>query len=148
MKNLKIDRGILSLIQKVGIKNLIPDKLYLQLKYKRDYGSYISWNNPQRFDEKMQWLKLYYRKPIMVKLVDKYEVKKYVEKKIGAEYIIPTLNIYNTFDEIDFSKLPDQFVLKCTHDSGGNVICKNKKLLDQKIARTKIECSLKKISTI
>lgn len=144
MKNLKIDRGILSLIQKVGIKNLIPDKLYLQLKYKRDYGSYISWNNPQRFDEKMQWLKLYYRKPIMVKLVDKYEVKKYVEKKIGAEYIIPTLNIYNTFDEIDFSKLPDQFVLKCTHDSGGNVICKNKKLLDQKIARTKIECSLKK----
>ena len=144
MKNLKINRGILSLIQKVGIKNLIPDKLYLQLKYKRDYGSYISWNNPQRFDEKMQWLKLYYRKPIMVKLVDKYEVKKYVEKKIGAEYIIPTLNIYNTFDEIDFSKLPDQFVLKCTHDSGGNVICKNKKLLDQKIARTKIECSLKK----
>lgn len=144
MKNLKINRGILSLIQKVGIKNLIPDKLYLQLKYKRDYGSYISWNNPQRFDEKMQWLKLYYRKPIMVKLVDKYEVKKYVEKKIGAEYIIPTLNIYNTFDEIDFSKLPDQFVLKCTHDSGGNVICKNKKLLDQKIARTKIEGSLKK----
>ena len=80
----------------------------------------------------------------MVKLVDKYEVKKYVEEKIGGEYVIPTINVYNTFDEIDFSALPTKFVLKCTHDSGGNVICKDKDLLDKNAAREKIGNSLRK----
>lgn len=76
-------------------------------------------------------------------MVDKYEAKQYVADKIGEEYIIPTLGVWNSFDEIDFESLPDKFVLKCTHDSGGLVICKDKKSLDKDKARTKIEKSLK-----
>lgn len=76
-------------------------------------------------------------------LADKYEVKKYVEKLIGSEYVIKTLGVYDSFDEIDFDKLPDRFVLKCTHDSGGLVICKDKSSLDIENSRRIIESSLK-----
>ena len=75
-------------------------------------------DNPTTFNEKLQWLKLYDRNPEYTKMVDKYEAKKYVSNIIGEEYIIPTLGVYNNFDEIDFAKLPKQFVIKCTHDSG------------------------------
>lgn len=138
------NRLFLNMVQICHIKNLLPDKLYLQMKYRRDYGYCINWKNPRSFTEKMQWLKVYYRKPIMTKLVDKYEVKCYVEKMIGKEYIIPTLGVYNSFDEIDFSSLPESFVLKCTHDSGGLILCKDKDCLDTNSARIKIESSLKK----
>ena len=77
-------------------------------------------------------------------MVDKYEAKKWVTEKIGDEYIIPTLGVWDTFDEIDFAQLPNQFVLKCTHDSGGLVICKDKKTLDKAKAKKKIEASLKR----
>lgn len=138
------NRGILFFLQKTQLKNLLPDKLYLQMKYKRDYGISINWDLPVRFDEKMQWLKLYYRNPIMCKLVDKYEVKSYVAEKIGEKYVVPTLGVYDSFSEIDFSLLPDQFVLKCTHDSGGLVICRDKSQLDMLKAKSKIEKSLKR----
>ena len=138
------NRGILFFLQKTQLKNLLPDKLYLQMKYKRDYGISINWDLPVRFDEKMQWLKLYYRNPIMCKLVDKYEVKSYVAEKIGEKYVVPTLGVYDSFSEIDFSLLPDQFVLKCTHDSGGLVICRDKSQLDMLKAKSKIERSLKR----
>ena len=83
----------------------------------------LNLKTPQTFNEKLQWLKIYDRKPIYTTMVDKYEVKNYVADKIGDEYIIPTLGVWDSFDEIDFDSLPDQFVLKCTHDSGGLVIC-------------------------
>ena len=98
--------------------------------------------NPQTFNEKLQWLKIYDRKPIYTTMVDKYEVKNYVADKIGDEYIIPTLGVWDSFDEIDFDSLPDQFVLKCTHDSGGLVICKDKSKLNKEKAKKKIELSL------
>ena len=92
----------------------------------------------------MQWLKLNDRKSEYTMMVDKLAVKDYVANKIGNEYIIPTLGVWNYFDEIDFDKLPNKFVLKCTHDSGGLVICKDKNTFDKKAAKKKIEKCLKR----
>lgn len=121
----------------------IPDKQYLQIMYRIRMGKMLNLDNPQTFNEKLQWLKLYDRRPEYTTMVDKYEAKKYVADKIGAEYIIPTLGVWDRFDDIDFDKLPNQFVLKCTHDSGGLVICRDKKSLDIQKTRKKIEKSLK-----
>lgn len=98
----------------------------------------LNLDNPLTFNEKLQWLKLYNRRPEYTKYVDKYEVRSYISEKIGEEYLIPLIGIYNTFNDIDFNKLPNQFVLKCTHDSGGIIICRNKSKLDFKAARKKI----------
>ena len=106
-------------------------------------GKKLDLNNVKSFDEKIQWMKLYDRKPIYTTMVDKYAVKQYVANIIGEQYIIPTYGVWDTFDEIDFSKLPDQFVLKCTHDSGGVIICKTKKELDYSSAKRQIEKKLK-----
>lgn len=86
--------------------------------------------------------KLYYRRPDLITLVDKYEVKKYIADKIGEQYVIPTLGVWDKFEDINFNELPNQFVLKCTHDSGGLVVCKDKSKLDLKKAKEKIEKSL------
>ena len=118
-------------------KNIIniSDKQYLVLMGKVRMNKKMNIENPKTFNEKLQWLKLYDRNPEYTKMVDKYEAKKYVSEIIGDEYIIPTLGIYNNFDEIDFEKLPNQFVMKCTHNSGGNIICKDKGHFDYKFAR-------------
>lgn len=129
-------------MMKQFLKRLIPDELFLKLYYKKHIGKRLNLKNPQTFNEKLQWLKLYNRNPEYTKMVDKYEVKKYIAEKIGEEYIIPTLGVWDTFDEIDFEKLPDQFVLKCTHDSGGLVICQDKNKLDKNEAKEKIQKSL------
>lgn len=122
---------------------LLPDENFLKMYYLVMMRRELNLKNPQTFNEKLQWLKLYDRKPEYTTMVDKYAVKKYVADIIGEEYIIPTLGVWDHFDEIDFDKLPNQFVLKCTHDSGGLVICKDKDKLDLKAARQKIEKSLK-----
>ena len=100
-------------------------------------------DNPTTFNEKLQWLKLHDRKPEYTQMVDKYEAKKYVAEKIGEQYIIPTLGVWDKFDEIDFDSLPNQFVLKCTHDSGGLVVCRDKSKLDFDLVKKKISKSLK-----
>jgi len=128
---------------KMFATRVIPNKPYLSYIYKKRFGKSIDWKNPQTFNEKLQWLKLYDRKPEYTQMVDKYEAKKYVAEKIGKEYIIPNLGIWEKFDDIDFDTLPNQFVLKCTHDSGGLVICKDKSKLDIEKARAKINRSLK-----
>lgn len=127
----------------MGFYDRMDDKKYLQKLYKAAFGKELDWDNPQTFNEKLQWLKLYDRKPIYTTMVDKYEVKKYVAEKIGEEYIISTLGVWDNFDDIDFDKLPDQFVLKCTHDSGGLVICKDKRKLDIATAKKKMEKALR-----
>lgn len=99
---------------------------------------------PQGFNEKLQWLKLHDRKPVYTTMVDKYAAKKYVADIIGKKYIIPTLGVWEHFDEIDFDALPEQFVLKCTHDSESVIICRDKKSLDKGAARDKLERLLKK----
>ncbi|MCD8007048.1 MAG: glycosyl transferase [Oscillospiraceae bacterium] len=109
----------------------MPDKMYLSLKFRVMMGKKLNLKNPQTFNEKLQWLKLYDRKPIYTTMVDKYEAKKYVASIIGEEYIIPTLGVWDSPDEIDFDSLPDQFVLKCNHNSGrGMCICTDKSKLD------------------
>lgn len=122
---------------------LWPDKIYLKWYFYLRVGYKLDLNNPKTFNEKLQWLKLNYRKPEMVKMVDKVDAKEYVAKIIGEEYIIPTLGVYDSVDEIDFDKLPNQFVLKCTHDSGGIVICSDKSKLDIEAAKAKLRRGLK-----
>lgn len=120
----------------------LSDRQYAGLMFRANMGYWMDWDSPKTYNEKLQWLKVFYHDPLWTKLVDKYEVKDYVAKAIGTEYIIPTLGVWNSFNEIDFDKLPNQFVLKCTHDSGGLVICKDKSSLDIDNARKKITRSL------
>ena len=135
---------IISYMLRQKIANVLSDKCYLKLRYKISYGKKLNLDNPTNYNEKLQWLKLYDRRKIYTDMVDKYEVKKIISEKIGNEYVIPTLGIYDKFDDINFEKLPNQFVIKCTHDSGGMIICRNKNKLDIKKARKKINKSMKK----
>ena len=130
-------------LNNIGLLHLLNDEQFERLAFRVFLGKKLDLKNPRTFNEKLQWLKLYYRKPEYTMMVDKYEVKDYVARLIGEEYIIPTLGVWDRFEDIDFSMLPDQFVLKCTHDSGGLVICKDKRNLDIETARKKIERCLK-----
>lgn len=121
------------------------EKTYLQLLYRLKMGKKLNLNSPKTMNEKLQWLKLYNRKPEYTTMVDKVLVKNHVANIIGDEYIIPTIGVWDHFDNIDFDKLPNQFVLKTNH-SGGNtgvVICKDKDSLLKGEARKKLEKSLK-----
>ena len=126
-----------------GYDKRMDDKKYLERTYKALMGVELNLDNPTTFNEKLQWLKLYDRKPIYTAMVDKSEAKKYVADIIGEEYIIPTIAVYDSFDEINFDALPDKFVLKCTHDSGGLAICKDKNTFDVNRAKKRINKSLK-----
>lgn len=123
---------------------VLPDKLYLKICYKLGVGKTLNLTSPKTFCEKLQWLKLYDRKSEYTTMVDKYAAKEYIAAIIGEEFVVPTLGIWNRFSEIDFNSLPNQFVLKCTHDSGGLVICKDKANLDMAEAERKISRSLKR----
>lgn len=127
-----------------GAFNDWPDEKFVKRKFKAIFGYELNLNQPRTFNEKLQWLKLHDRNPLYTTMVDKYAVKQWVAEKIGAQYIIPTLGVWNSFDEIDFDKLPEQFVLKTTHDSGGVVICRDKKTFDKEAARQKLGKSLKR----
>lgn len=121
----------------------IPDKIYLKIMYKRRMNQKLNFKKPQTFNEKLQWLKIYNRNKEFIKMVDKYEAKQYVGKIIGKEYIIPTLGIYDKFEDINFEKLPNQFVLKCTHNSGIVVICTDKTKFNIEEAKNKLNKCLK-----
>ncbi len=122
----------------------LPDKAFLKLKYKLKTRRSLNLKNPKTYSEKLQWLKLYDHRPVYTAMVDKCEAKKLVSERLGKEYVIPTYGVWDSFDDIDFSKLPEQFVLKCTHDSGGLVICKDVTSFDKIAAKTKLEKSLKR----
>ena len=130
-------------LSQLGCYKWMSDEKFLKMQFKNVFGYELDLENPQTYSEKLQWLKLYDRKDEYTKLVDKYEVKKIVAGKIGNKYIIPTIGVWNNFRDIDFEQLPNEFVLKCTHDSGGNVICKNKQEFDFKKAKAKINRCLK-----
>ncbi len=131
-------------IKEIGKKivSLIPTKPWISYRFKKKLGYPMDWKNPKTFNQKLQWLKVYDRKPIYTTMVDKYEAKKYVANIIGEEYIIPTLGVWDKFDDIDFNMLPDQFVLKCTHDSGGLVIVRDKSKFDKDKARKQFKIAL------
>ncbi len=123
---------------------LIPDKVFLSLKYRKNFGHFPDWKNPKTFCEKINWLKLYDRNPLYTRMVDKYEAKEYVAGIIGRQYIIPTLGVWDRAEDIDFDSLPDKFVLKATHDSGRVVICKDKSTFDRAKAVEEMSASLKR----
>lgn len=122
-----------------GVFNNLSDETYLRILFKATMKKRLDLKSPTTFNEKLQWLKLHDRKPIYTTMVDKYAVKDYVASIIGEEYIIPTLGVWDKFDEIDFDSLPNQFVLKCTHDSGSLSICRDKEHFDIAKAKDKIE---------
>ena len=114
------------------------DEVFIKLDYFFAFKHKLNLNNPRAFNEKLQWLKLYDRNPAYTMMVDKYAVKEYVGNLIGFEYIIPTIEVWERFDDIDFAVLPNKFVIKCTHDSGGLVICKDKQNFNIEKAKKKI----------
>ncbi len=130
-------------LAKSKISRIIPDKLYLKIQYRFRMGKKLNLNSPKTFNEKLQWLKLYDRKPEYSRYVDKYDAKEVVADKLGSEYIISTIGVWDSVDEIDFEALPNEFVLKCTHDSGSVVICRDKSTFDFNSAKEKLRKKLK-----
>jgi hypothetical protein len=120
------------------------DRKFIEKSYFLNTGKKLNLDEPKTYNDKINWIKLHDRNPLLTTMVDKYLVKKYVADIIGEEYIIPTLGVWDKFNDIDFDSLPNQFVLKCTHDSGGLVICKDKSKFDYNMAKKKINKSLKR----
>ena len=122
-----------------GYLNWMGDELFLKIVFKNMLGYPLNLKNPSTFNEKLQWLKLHDRKTVYQIYVDKYRVKKYIAEQIGEEYVIPTIGVWDHVNDIDFDTLPDQFVFKCVHGSGCNVICKDKSILDLTDTKQKLD---------
>jgi len=132
-------RKIIMILGDKKIFNFLPDKIYLKLVFWGETGKRLNLNNPQTYNEKLQWLKLYDRKKIYAKYVDKLEVRKLIKDTIGQKYLIPLVAIYDTIEDIDWDNLPNKFVLKCTHGSKSNIICRDKIKLNKDLAIKKIK---------
>lgn len=144
LKRILADRDYRTVrLAKAGFYNRMDDRKYLEKVYKARMGRPLNLEDPQLFSEKLQWLKLYDRNPLYTQLVDKYRVREYVAEKIGEEHLIPLLGVWDDPDDIDFDALPDQFVLKCNHNSGtGMCICRDKSKLDYKAVRKELKKGL------
>ena len=126
-----------------GRYDAMPDEAYLKRKFKAMMGKELDLQNPKTFNEKLQWLKLYNRKPEYTVMVDKYKVREYIAQELGEEYLIPLLGVWEDPEQIDFDALPDQFVLKCNHNSGlGMCICKDKAKLDLNQVKAELRAGL------
>lgn len=132
----------LVLFDKKDNRNM-PDEKYLKIKYYLSLGKKLDLENPKTFNEKLQWIKLFDRNPLYTQLVDKYLARDYIKEKLGEEYLIPLLGVWDDPDDIDFDALPEQFVLKCNHNSGlGMCICKDKSKLDIKKVKEELKKGL------
>ena len=120
------------------------DEFYLKVDYFLSLGKRLNLKNPTTFNEKLQWLKLHDKRNEYTQMVDKYAVKQYVKASIGEEYVIPTLKVWENPDDIDITQLPNQFVLKCTHDSGCVIFCRDKSSFDLEKAKKRLAKQLKK----
>lgn len=129
---------------KVKLYKNLSDESCIRRLYKEKLNKELNLDIPKTFNEKLQWLKLYNRRPEYTVMADKYAVKKYVSDKIGSEYVVPLLGAWEDFDNIDFSALPEQFVLKCNHDCGSIIICRDKRTFDINAARKKLTKGLKR----
>ena len=128
----------------LGVYDHLPDEKYLRKLFKARLHKELDLENSQTFNEKLQWLKLYNRKPEYTMMVDKYKVREYIAKTLGEEYLIPLIGVWDDPDEIDFDALPNQFVLKCNHNSGlGMCICKDKSKLDIPKVKAELRKGLK-----
>lgn len=121
-----------------------PDKAFQKWDYKIHSGKKLSFKNPQTYNEKLQWLKYYYRNPLQTQLVDKYEVREYIKERFGEENLTKCYGVYDKWEDVDFSKMPEQFVVKCTHDSGSVYICKDKSKFDYDKCKEIITSGLKR----
>ena len=121
--------------------SLLPDKVYLKKLYRQRTGKELNLKNPQTFTEKLNWLKLYDRRPEYTMMVDKYAVRAYVADKIGEEYLVPLVGTWESVEDIPFDELPDQFVLKCNHDNGV-IICRDRKNFDVEAAKRELQFHL------
>lgn len=131
-------------LNKLPIIKIMPDAIYLKIAYIIAFGKRLNLDNPQTFNEKIQWLKLYDRNPKYPEYVDKFEVRKFVRDTIGEKYLVPIIGVYDSVAEIDFENLPNQFVLKCTHDSGSVILCRNNKTLNFEAAKKNLNKYLKR----
>lgn len=125
-----------------GLTNWVPDEVHLKLMYRAIMGCRPDLNNPTTFNEKLQWLKLHDHNPLYPTLVDKYRVKQWISDKIGEEYVTKTYGVWSSADEIDISTLPEKFVLKVNHDSGGIAICRDRANFDFETAKNKLNAHL------
>lgn len=138
------DKLALYALSKPCISRLFSDEAFLKMKYRLIMGKKLDLDNPKTFNEKLQWLKLHDRKPEYTMMVDKYAVREYIAEKLGEEYLIPLLGVWDDPDDIDFDALPDKFVLKCNHNSGtGMCICRDKSKLDIEKVKKELRKGLK-----
>ena len=139
-----IKQFALSLLERKELikRKLIDPEKYIKTLFYQRTGYPLNLDNPRTYNEKLQWLKMYWHNPILTTLVDKYAVKDFVKERIGEQYVIPTIGVWDKVSDIDWNKLPNQFVLKSTHDSGGLVICKDKSQLDRRSAIKKLKKSM------
>lgn len=139
------DKDYRKLLQcNLGKYNWMDDHTFLKMKYSLCMGDVLNTVSPSTFNEKLQWLKLYDRKPEYTVMVDKYKVREYISKKIGEQYLIPLIGVWDSPDEIDFDSLPKQFAMKCNHNSGlGMCICTDKSKLDIKKVKKGLARGLK-----
>ena len=129
---------------RLGLYDQLNDEAFLRRAYLAHIGRRLNLKDPKTFNEKLQWLKLHDRRPEYVEMVDKYKVRDHIARTIGSEYLIPLLGVWDNFDDIDFTSLPQQFVLKTTHDSGSVIVCKDKSKFDFNTASRKLTRSLKR----
>lgn len=144
IKAIKHPEWLLGVFIRRYLGKYLSDEVFIKLEYFSGMRKFPNIKNPKTFNEKLQWLKLNDIHSEYGLLVDKADAKDYVAEIIGKEYIIPTLGVWNSFDEIDFDALPMQFVLKTTHDSGGVVVVKDKSSFNKNAAKKKLENSLKR----
>jgi hypothetical protein len=117
---------------RMGLTNVLSDQGFAKYLHLFFLGRKLRTNPPVDFNEKLQWLKIHYRHPMMPVCADKYGVREYVKEKIGAQYLNKCINVYDNVEDIDFDVLPQRFVLKCTHGSSWNIVCYDKNKLDKK----------------
>lgn len=127
----------------MGMTSWVPDRIHLSLMYRAHLGKRLNLSNPQTYNEKLQWLKLYDRKHEYTQMADKYAAKQWVACAIGGQYVIPALGKWKSANEINLQELPNQFVLKTNHDSGGVVICRDKNSFDFEKAKKFLSKHLK-----
>lgn len=129
----------------LSLKNnlrFIPDEAYMRMYFKAKLHYEPDFENPKTFNEKLQWYKLNYHNPVLTQLADKYGVRSFVEELVGAEYLVPLYGVYGSVEEIDLEKLPEKFVLKCTHDSQSTFVCTDKTKFDFEEAKRRLRVAL------
>jgi len=136
--------ALVSMLDSARLGRAFSDAVVLKCRYWMKFGEKLNLEDPKNFNQKLHWIKLFDRKPLYTTLTDKYAVRAYIAEKAGGQYLIPLLWVGERFDDIDFESLPDQFVIKCTHDCGSVVICKDKHNFDRGAARRKITKALGK----